>query len=120
MAGKGASTDVEKAFDERVGQNIKRLRLLTGLSQTELARGANVTFQQMQKYERGLNRVAASRLAGIAKTLGVPTSKLLDDGEDLTPDEDGEANVRLMTYLRRCRPEAQKIVFDLVRSLAKA
>lgn len=97
MAGKGAQTDVEKVFDERVGQNIKRLRLQVGMSQTGLAKGANVTLQQMQKYERGLNRVAASRLAGIAKTLGVPTSALLDEETVSSETTVNEASVRLMT-----------------------
>jgi transcriptional regulator with XRE-family HTH domain len=64
--------------DVLVGRNIKICRLQRGLSQTELGRQIGVTFQQIQKYERGANRVGASRLTEIARVLGVPLVTLFE------------------------------------------
>src|SRR6202521_1966027 len=60
--------------DREVGQLIRAQRLVCRMSQTELANALGVTFQQVQKYEKGVNRVGAGRLARIADTLGVPIS----------------------------------------------
>ena len=57
--------------DAHIGQKIRTRRNLLGLSQTELADSAGITFQQVQKYERGANRVGASRLQQISDALGV-------------------------------------------------
>lgn len=56
--------------DAEVGRRIRAQRLLSGMSQSELGRQIGVTFQQVQKYENGLNRVGAGRLTKIAKVLG--------------------------------------------------
>jgi transcriptional regulator with XRE-family HTH domain len=66
------------AVDTHVGQKIRARRTLLGLSQTELADGAGITFQQVQKYERGVNRVGAGRLQQFSETLGVPASYFFD------------------------------------------
>ena len=62
--------------DIEVGANIKRRRQLGGLSQTELGKALGVSFQQVQKYENGRNRVSASALQKIADVLCVPVSSL--------------------------------------------
>jgi transcriptional regulator with XRE-family HTH domain len=59
------------AEDVEIGQKIRALRLERGLSQDELGREVGVTFQQIQKYERGANRVSAGRLQRIADALQV-------------------------------------------------
>lgn len=59
-------------IDVEVGGKIKAQRRLVGMSQDALATRLGVTFQQIQKYERGTNRVSSSRLAVIAETFGVP------------------------------------------------
>ncbi len=64
--------------DVLVGQNIRICRLQKGLSQGELGRRIGVTFQQVQKYEKGANRVGAGRLTQIADVLGVPIPTLFD------------------------------------------
>ena len=61
-------------IDVEVGSKIKAQRRLRGMSQDTLAAALGVTFQQIQKYEKGTNRVSSSRLAVIAKTFGVPPS----------------------------------------------
>ena len=60
--------------DAHIGQKIRARRNLLGLSQTELADAAGITFQQIQKYEKGVNRVGASRLQQFSDALGVPPS----------------------------------------------
>jgi transcriptional regulator with XRE-family HTH domain len=60
--------------DKVVGQNIRIFRNAKGISQTELGSEIGVTFQQVQKYENGVNRVGSSRLAKIAKVLNTPIS----------------------------------------------
>jgi transcriptional regulator with XRE-family HTH domain len=62
------------AIDVEVGQRIRIQRLQSGLSQTSFAEQLGVTFQQVQKYEKGLNRVGAGRLTKIAEVLDVPVS----------------------------------------------
>ncbi len=59
-------------IDIHVGQNIRRRRSQLGMSQEALARALGLTFQQVQKYERGTNRVSASRLWRLAEALDAP------------------------------------------------
>lgn len=63
--------------EEEVGKRIRAHRLSAGMSQEMLAEALGVTFQQVQKYERGTNRVAVSRLMDIATALGRPTSDFI-------------------------------------------
>ncbi len=60
------------AIDKYVGARIRMRRMMLGLSQTNLADGVNLAFQQVQKYEKGTNRVSASRMQQFAKILNVP------------------------------------------------
>src|SRR5437764_9567366 len=62
------------AEDVAIGQKLRALRLDRGLSQGALAGEIGVTFQQLQKYEKGVNRVSAGRLARIAAALGIPVT----------------------------------------------
>jgi transcriptional regulator with XRE-family HTH domain len=65
--------------DVEVGQRIRAMRQDAGLSQTQLADELGLTFQQVQKYEKGVNRVGAGRLTKIAQVLGVPVNQLITD-----------------------------------------
>src|ERR1051326_3380144 len=65
-------------IDVEVGQRIRIQRLAAGLSQSELAERIGVTFQQVQKYEKGMNRVGAGRLTMIARVLNVPVGSFFD------------------------------------------
>lgn len=60
------------AMDKHIGQKILEMRRIAEMSQEGLADAIGITFQQIQKYESGVNRVAASRLADISKVLRVP------------------------------------------------
>ena len=74
---------VIEPVDTQVGDRIKRQRKLMGMSQTVLAARLGITFQQVQKYEKGANRVSASRLQAVADILGVPVGYFFagDDAE---------------------------------------
>ncbi len=74
-----------EAGDAVVGRNIRLHRLSRGMSQTALADGIGITFQQVQKYEKGVNRVGAARLMRIANTLNVPVARLLAGIDGPTP-----------------------------------
>jgi transcriptional regulator with XRE-family HTH domain len=60
--------------DAEIGKRVRTLRLQRGLSQTELGNQISVTFQQVQKYEKGTNRISAGRLQRIAEVLTVPVA----------------------------------------------
>jgi transcriptional regulator with XRE-family HTH domain len=65
-------------IDRLVGQNIRTLRAARGVSQAALGEAAGVTFQQIQKYENGSNRISSSRLAKIAAALDTPIVSFFD------------------------------------------
>ncbi len=68
--------------DVFVGQRLRELRMLAGLSQSDVASALGLTFQQLQKYERGFNRVSASRLFKLAQYFRVPVSVFFEGLEE--------------------------------------
>jgi DNA-binding XRE family transcriptional regulator len=79
LNGEGSGMNSKKrvnAVDTVVGARIRNLRLRNRLSQSQLGKQLGVTFQQVQKYENGTNRVSAGRLAGLAKLFSVPIAAL--------------------------------------------
>ncbi|MFS8054893.1 MULTISPECIES: helix-turn-helix domain-containing protein [Rhizobium] len=76
-------------IDVEVGRRIRMRRRILGMSQTTLAEGLNVTFQQVQKYEKGKNRVGASRLQSVADCLDVPVSFFFE-GVSASSENTGE------------------------------
>ena len=73
------------SIDCLVGNNIRILRLERGLSQSDLAGRLGITFQQIQKYEKGINRVGSSRLARLSQVLGVSVGRFFQGSEAGTP-----------------------------------
>ncbi|MEQ8393866.1 helix-turn-helix transcriptional regulator [Thalassobaculum sp.] len=71
-------------IDVHVGRRVRLRRTLLGMSQEQLGDALNITFQQVQKYERGSNRISASRLWDIGQILDVPVSFFFDDISDDT------------------------------------
>lgn len=66
------------AVDKKIGQRVRSRRLEIGMSQEKLADLLGVTFQQVQKYEKGVNRIAASRLYDIASSLDMPAARFFE------------------------------------------
>ncbi|MBC8158615.1 MAG: helix-turn-helix transcriptional regulator, partial [Alphaproteobacteria bacterium] len=66
-------------MDIHVGSRVRLRRTLLGMSQEKLGEAVNLTFQQIQKYERGANRIGASRMFELSRVLDVPVSFFYDD-----------------------------------------
>ena len=75
----GRGTGIPNPIDVHVGGRVRMRRLLLGMNQETLANALGLTFQQVQKYEGGANRVSASRLSAMAEILGVPISYFFGD-----------------------------------------
>jgi len=82
---KGTPDDV----DRHVGQRLRLRRTLRGLSQAKLGEAVNVTFQQIQKYENGMNRVSAGRLFHFSKILDVPVEHFYKGLDEVKPSSGG-------------------------------
>jgi transcriptional regulator with XRE-family HTH domain len=91
---RGTKHSVPDARDVVIGQRIRAQRLVCRMSQTELANRLGVAFQQLQKYETGVNRVSAGRLARIADALNVPVSFFFS-GDDARSETGETVNLAL-------------------------
>jgi len=98
-------------IDVEVGQRIRIQRLAAGLSQSELAERIGVTFQQVQKYEKGMNRVGAGRLTKIARVLNVPIGSFFDGREEIQ-------QVELEGFESPLAAMAQPYAYRLLRAYA--
>jgi transcriptional regulator with XRE-family HTH domain len=116
------------AQDLEVGRRVRTFRLQRGLSQEMLADQLGLTFQQVQKYEKGTNRIGAGRLQRIAEILGVSAADFFTSGkrEKNVPSElfellDTAASLRLLRAYARIRdPQVQQAVAHLVEKIAAA
>jgi transcriptional regulator with XRE-family HTH domain len=73
-------------IDVHVGSRVRLRRMMLGMSQEKLGEHLGITFQQIQKYEKGTNRIGASRLQAIARVMGVPVSFFFEDAPMIDPD----------------------------------
>jgi transcriptional regulator with XRE-family HTH domain len=90
-------TKAPDARDMDVGRRIRAQRLVCRISQTELANNLGVTFQQVQKYEKGVNRVGAGRLARIAEVLNVPVAFFFSG--DMSPSSSSDSANTGLSFL---------------------
>jgi transcriptional regulator with XRE-family HTH domain len=116
--------------DEHVGARLRQLRKAVGMSQQVLGERLGLTFQQVQKYERGTNRVSASKLHEAALILGVsiadffeglPASGLEEPSESLAVKMSAEPELRRLVSLYQTLPkgEPRKRLLDLVEVMAR-
>jgi transcriptional regulator with XRE-family HTH domain len=123
-------------IDIHVGSRIRLRRTMLGMSQEKLGEALGITFQQVQKYEKGTNRVGASRLQNIAAILGVPISFFFEDA----PGDNGETSATGMSenssayvvnflssseglqlnraFVKISDPRVRRRIIDLVKALA--
>ena len=78
-------------IDKHVGSRVRMRRMMLGMSQTTLANGLGLTFQQVQKYEKGTNRMGASRLQHISHILQIPVPFFFEDAPHVAGQPKGEA-----------------------------
>ena len=126
---------VPDPIDIHVGARLRMRRLLVGLSQEKLGAALGITFQQIQKYEKGANRISASRLQELARILQVPPSFFFDGAPpgqapiggfaepegnsyviDFLATSEGVELNRAFALIRD--PEVRRRILDLVTSLA--
>ena len=125
-------------IDIHVGGRLRLRRLAVGLSQERLAKSIGITFQQIQKYERGTNRIVASRLHDLSRVLDVPVGYFFSDmAEGTLPDSapapqeeamafahdlmgERETLELVRSYYNISDPRIRKRLFDLVKSVSKA
>ena len=89
---------MEENFNKHLGNKLKLRRLALGLTQTKVARAINVTFQQIQKYEKGTNGVSSSRLMQLANFLKVPITYFYEDFPNYKSENSIEANNSDLNY----------------------
>ncbi len=124
------------AVDIHVGNRVRQRRTLMGLSQERLAAALDLTFQQVQKYERGANRIGAGRLYQLARALDVPVTYFFDDFDDgdsaqaSAVSEDASASYQadpmtqretlllVRAYYAILDPAVRRRMLDLMRSMA--
>jgi transcriptional regulator with XRE-family HTH domain len=110
-SGKGPRMDGPERNDETVARNLRRFRIVRGLSQTELGNAVGVTFQQIQKYEKGTNAVAPGRLRQMCEILGVAPAEMFGD----QPEIDGEPIPEMTRWSYRTLIALNKIRSESVR-----
>ena len=87
-------------IDIHVGSRVRLRRMMLGMSQEKLGESLGITFQQIQKYEKGTNRIGASRLQHIATVLAVPVSFFFEDAPGApSPAKPGMAEARPANYV---------------------
>ena len=126
-------------IDIHVGGRVRFRRMLLGMSQEKLGERLGLTFQQVQKYEKGINRIGASRLFDLSQVLGVPVQFFYDEApggyEQPSSSQPGFADRQAESYIveflnsrdglelnkafvRITDPKVRRSIVDLVRSLA--
>jgi len=122
-----STTKSTNSHDVEVGQRIRARRMAKGMSQTELGEMLGVTFQQVQKYEKGINRVGAGRLVRVGEALDVPVSFFFGTtdsggGEDtraILGFLDTSYSLRLLRAFSRIpQTHVQRAMVELVESIA--
>lgn len=117
--------EANKTVDHHVGQQVKKYRIAAGMSQGALADRLGITFQQIQKYEKGDNRIAASRLVSIAEILGVPLINLFEGCPD--PFRQGQQSESVQRSVLDAPtdgvlgdPQVRKAMTDLMSALSQS
>ena len=89
---------MEDNFNKHLGNKLKLRRLALGLTQTKVAKAINVTFQQIQKYEKGTNGVSSNRLMQLSQFLKVPIIYFFEDYKEFKDVSSGEDNNEDLNY----------------------
>ena len=105
-------------IDLLVGKLLRARRIELGLSQSFVAEQAGVTFQQLQKYELGKNRISASRLNEVASILGVPVGYFFPHGAAISQPHSADVG-RLARECASLHPQTVKHLLELVRSIGR-
>ncbi len=106
-------------IDILVGQKIKHRRLLKGLTQQKISDVLGITFQQLQKYEKGTNRVSASRLYHMAKILECPIGYFFEETDRELPEKLNKGHYKLITLYGKLSPENRELLNLMASALSE-
>ena len=118
------STKAPNPVDKYVGSRVRMRRIMLGMSQEKLGEALGLTFQQVQKYEKGVNRVGAARLQQIATALDVPVTFFYDgDGKAREVESllflDSAFSLRLLRAYSKIKDQTvQRQLVSLMESIA--
>ena len=129
------SAKAPNPVDKYVGSRVRMRRIMLGMSQEKLGEALDLTFQQIQKYEKGTNRIGASRLQQISDILQVPVSFLFEGGPTGATPTDGASDAPSPAYVsdflatseglaltraftRISDPKLRRTIVDLVEQMA--
>jgi len=105
---------MEENFNIHLGKKLRMRRLSLGLTQTKVANAINVTFQQIQKYEKGTNGVSSSRLMQLSNFLKVPVTYFYEDYTDSKTAEDSTEDLNysflIKTFGKMTESQKSKII----------
>lgn len=110
-------------IEEKIGKKLREIRIMRGLSQSKLGEmlQAKVTLQQIQKYEKGLNRVSASRLFEIARLLHVSVYYFFEEEEDLPETSiPRKSLISLIKSLESMSPDEKRKFISLAKAVANS
>ena len=109
-------------IDKAVGERIRLRRTLLGMSQEKLGEALGLTFQQVQKYERGANRVSASTLYRLCVALDVPVSFFFDDLDNPSPSSESadlrRKDLEMARLFALASPEVKEAIHKLLKAVA--
>lgn len=110
------------SLDAAIGMRVRQRRNVLGITQSGLAQHLGITFQQVQKYERGTNRIAVSTLIRIAEKLETTVASLAGEDEGPHGDEPSAAPgaTELLRAFGQISPQRQKMLLEVARGLILA
>lgn len=111
--------DIELKLDREVAARVRAQRLASGLTQTELGKRIGVTFQQIQKYENGSNRLTAGKLIILSEILGVPVEQFLSPGGAAQKPQPAPSVQAITPEQTGTTRSMHREVLELVRSFAR-
>lgn len=107
-------------YDAHVGSRLRACRTLAGFSQERLGSAVSLSFQQIQKYEKGLNRIGASRLQQFAQILNVPPSYFFEDMPGIEQQPTARPEHAVVSEIEQDRsPVSRRQALELVRNFGK-
>jgi len=111
---------VKKMINKKIGEKLKTKRIMLGLSQKDLALKLNVTFQQVQKYEKGKNKISAGTLYKLSNIFNIPMISFF--GEEDKSEENNLTNRMVLEIVKNCnklQPNILEKISDLIREVSR-
>lgn len=110
----------ENQMDIHIGRRLRFIRTMKGMSQEAVGEAIGVTFQQIQKYEQGINSIRTSRLYTLARVFSVPVSYFFNEEDKLSAEITRDASLLIRAFQNIPDEEVKKEMLSLVKALANS